>query len=127
MKTGFARQQAKASGLELQVAAEHAEVIRVREPIIQKMLENLAGELALKEPEAAASRARLHGFSICATGPVPQKLPALAIALLRNPPKNPTPPPINTPAYFTVGREKTAFIAWKKSLETDANARLNLN
>src|ERR1700730_7512479 len=51
---GFAHLQARASGLELQVAAEHAEVLRVREPIIQHVLETLASELAVKENEAAA-------------------------------------------------------------------------
>jgi hypothetical protein len=70
LTVGFARLQAKASGLELQVAAEHADLIAAREPIIQNELENLAGELSLKESEAASLRARLYGFSTCSNGPM---------------------------------------------------------
>jgi hypothetical protein len=59
-------------------------------------------------------------------GPALQKLPRLAIDLLRSPPKNATPPQINSPAQRTIGREKEAFIAWKRAFESDANAMLNL-
>ena len=124
---GFAHLQARASGLELQVAAEHAEVLRVREPIIQHVLETLASELAVKENEAAALRSRLYGFSVCSNGPNLQKLPRLAIDLLRTPPKNAVPPQTNTSAQFAVDRQKEAFRSWKRALESDAQSQLNLD
>ena len=127
LKTGFVLLRVKADALEFAVKGAHAEVIAAREPIVQDMLENLASELAFKESEAASLRSRLRGLSFCSNGSVPQKLPRLAIDLLRNPPKNAVPPQINTPAARTIDHEKQAFIAWKRALESDAQAQLNLN
>jgi hypothetical protein len=127
LKTGFVHLRARAAGLERQVAAEYEELVRVREPIIRRMLEELAEELFVKESEAASLRARLFGFSTCSNGPVPQKLPLLARNLLGNPPANAAHPQTNSPGHFRVQKEKQAFRDWKKALETDANAQLSLD
>jgi hypothetical protein len=127
LKTGFTRLQARANGLENEVAAVHAVVIEMREPIIQATLTRLAEELSLKESDAAAMRARLRGFSMCGNGPVVQKLPWLARNLLGNQPQNAAHPQTNSPGHFKVQREKQAFQDWKKQLENDASAILNLD
>jgi hypothetical protein len=127
LMVGFERLRARASGLENEVEAEHVELLRVREPIIQNMLSILADELAMKESEAATLRARLYGFSVCSNGPVLQKLPWLARNLLGNQPQNAAHPQTNSVGHFKVQKEKSEFIAWKKQLESDADARLNLD
>jgi hypothetical protein len=99
----------------------------VREPIIQAALTDLAEALLARESEAASLRARLYGFSVCSNGSALQKLPRLAITLLRSPPKNSVPPQTNSPAHFAMNHEKAAFIDWKRALEFDANAQLNLD
>jgi hypothetical protein len=91
------------------------------------VLETLAGELAEKEGEAATLRSRLYGFSVCSNGPNLQKLPQIAIALLRSAPKNATPPQTNSPGHFSMNRDKEAFRSWKRALETDAQAQLSLD
>lgn len=126
LKTGFDHLRTQASGLELQAAAAHADVIAAREPIVQDMLDNLAGELSALEMQASELRARLRGFSYCGNGPLPQKLPPNARYLLGNPPRNATPPQINTPEQRKVDGDKQAFLYWKKALETDARAVLDL-
>jgi hypothetical protein len=113
LKTGFARLQARASGLEREVAAEYAELVRVREPIIQAELDKLACELALKEEGAAVLRSRLRAFSLSSAGPAPQKLSGFARGLLVSPPKNSVPPQINSPGHFTMNREKEIFRNWR--------------
>ena len=107
--------------------AAHDAVVEAREPIVQDMLENLAATLAVKEREASELRNRLRGFSYCGEGSRPQKLPWLALDLLRNPPKNAVPPMINTPEQRAVDREKEAFRDWKRALGTDAQAVLSLD
>jgi hypothetical protein len=127
LKSGFARLQAKATMLEKEVASAHRSVIEMREPIVQHTLQNLACALLVKENEAASLRAWLRGFSYCSNGTVPQKLPALALDLLRNPPKNARDVHMNTPEQRSVDRKKQAFVAWKRELENSAQAELNLN
>jgi hypothetical protein len=126
-KTGFGRLQARASGLERQVAAEYAALVEARAPIVQNELQNLADELAVREGEAASLRARLYGFFVCSNGPALQKLPPLAITLLRSSPKNATFPQTNSPGHHAMNRDKEAFRSWKRALETDAQAQLSLD
>jgi hypothetical protein len=124
--SGLARLKANAVGLEGQVAAELAELHRVREPIVQHVFKTLADELSQHETISAQLRARLFGFSVCSNGPAPQRLPPIALSLLRNPPANSKPPQINSPAHNAMNREKEIFRSWKKALESDASAVLNL-
>jgi chromosome segregation ATPase len=64
LKSGFDRLQARALGLEREVAAAYADLSSAREPIIQAQLDGLACELARREDEAATLRNRLRGFSM---------------------------------------------------------------
>jgi hypothetical protein len=123
---GFARLQGRAAGLEREADAELTELRRCREPIIQNLFERLAEELSRKESECATLRSRLFGFSVCSNGPVPQKLPPLALSLLRNPPANSKAPQINSSAHSAMNREKEIFRSWRRALESDAQAVLDL-
>jgi hypothetical protein len=132
LSTGLLRLQARALAAEREANAELIELHRVREAIIQAELNKLAAEVARVENEAAALRWRLRGFSICGNvspggnGVVPQKLSNFARSLLIDPPKNAVPPQINSLRQKVVDSDKAAFIAWKKALESDANAVLVL-
>lgn len=123
---GWMRLKAKADGLERACEAELAELHRVREPILQHMLETLATELAQHENIAAELRSKLYGYSMCGNGSIHQKMPVNALALLRSQPKNAAQPMLNSPEYFAVQRQKECFRQWKRALEVDPSARLEL-
>jgi hypothetical protein len=127
LKTGLVHLRGQVIGAEKQAEAELMEVREAREPLVQAALTDLADALAETESAAATLRARLYGFSTCSHGPQQlQKLPPHAIALLRSKPANAREVMLNSPEQRAMNRERELFKAWKRELETNAQAQLDL-
>ncbi|HEY8098234.1 MAG TPA: hypothetical protein VIE65_19410 [Methylobacter sp.] len=97
------------------------------EPLVCDTGEQLAEEVFRLELAAGAARAKLRALSMSGQNGRVQKLGVLAYRILKNLPENAREIQINTPLFLKEQHCKKAIIDWRKCLEVDSNAKLNLD